>query len=580
MCGEQDHFRKDKINIAPLQISTQTRNIEEVDRLKKLGHFHYRNDITEFFTRKPHEDISYKKILDEAERFANDTSQTCANEDAKAKHICSRGNAVFITGQAGMGKTTLCKLLVSEMLKTEDPLYNAEIVFFIRLRDMKSDKKLHLINFLTSGTLDFDSAKSEVILKYLAEKKVIIVLDGLDEANINDKNKQPESTKLYEKMEVLLTNIIRGNILPQSRKIITSRPRQLARLPEDYHSYFAVNILGLNDEGQKQICTDICQNKSQSDKILGFINERPDLKSYCYVPINAILAMSCFNTIDSKEWDTLDSLTIILATTLNRWFLQKLKGNFQYNEIACLAYDFFVKDQYSFTASDLNNYKINYSNTSTFLTNKIRFELLNCDEVSYFAHLMWQEFFVALYLRLHWSKKLFKKIASKLDTDKFEIVTRFLFGLCNIETFKKLFSYADNNQSESKVAEQKECKKTLKKCTIKTLKKLFATKDKFDDTNSVYFSSILPHLSRVYEMRDPDFAKEVADCLKNKITVQSDHFLPSDIPTLNYVLRRRQREMILNIKNPRFFWNSFEYFFNELKSVLNERKNIQVKNLW
>ena len=51
----------------------------------------------------------------------------------------------------------------------------------------------------------------------------------------------PIMTKNGEaKPEIIIKNLIEGNILPKSKLIITSRPRQLTRLSDDYSSYFIV----------------------------------------------------------------------------------------------------------------------------------------------------------------------------------------------------------------------------------------------------------------------------------------------------------------------------------------------------
>ena len=155
-------------------------------------------------------------------------------------------------------------------------------------------------------------------------------MDGLDEATIDPKAKQPKCNALsVTTAAVFIKNILSGNIFPHAKNLVTSRPRQLAHLSAVVNkSNFVVNILGLNDDGQKNICGDLCGNDNidRRDKILEYIHSRPDLKSYCYVPINCILIMMSFNEMNVDEWRNVNSLSSLLITALEEWFIKKLEG--------------------------------------------------------------------------------------------------------------------------------------------------------------------------------------------------------------------------------------------------------------
>ena len=763
ICGEEDIFLRDKIEIAPLRISTVAPDSD------RLGHFHYRYDMVEFYNQDSEGTISHSELFTEAKSFAELNSESFSTSEARARHILSKGNMVFVAGQAGIGKTTFTKLLVKEMLDPEIPSYNAEVVFFFRFRDVNYKRETDLLQFLTTGASimkHYNKKKRKKILEKLDKcENLYIVMDGLDEAIISNNANVPScEIDSQETAEIFIKNLLCGNILPRSKKIITSRPRQLNSLPEECRSKFVVNIQGLYDEGQEQICRNLCGDDTvRHNLIIGHINSRPDLKSYCHVPINCILIMLSFSKMDKTEWKNIVSLTSILVTALDEWFLKKLKGNFQIQEISQLAYKGFVKDRYYFEEWHLKKAGVNFNNTTTFLTNNFKFKLLNGSEiVSYFAHLMWQELFVAVKIRFYISKNDFVKLISNSDlsSDKFEVVTRFLFGLCNKQTRRKLLGHA-NIEALSLSMDSKEFKKTLKDFAIKLLKKFYektssspgseieefgdedlnfaaddvstdhendivgaavfhcnddcsfknacgsnsvagsdivtirhdevvsdatdfqtsshnaagdndivpntdndtdnTIHDKVEDHNvldshsdaicdcdaisfesnvaddngcdnfsrknreaddkanivhelpdnndasdadgksesidheqendvnndddsgsdisedeEMYFSNILPVLQWVFEMRDNDFTKQVASCLRNEIIISQMQILPTEIPCMNHVLRARKSELIVKLIEPSFSGDCAEYFIDELDITLKQNSNIQV----
>jgi len=568
MCGEKDHFRKSDIQIAPLQICTHARYINKMER---AGHFHYRGDTTVYDDEIDIGNISHTQLFVEANRLATKSSSDCSTQEAKEQHILTYGSVVFIAGEAGIGKTTLSKRLVQEMLDEKQPLYGTEIVFFIKFRDLDYKKETDLLQFLTTGgggssiLQNYFSEETRDILNMMEEHGdgVCIVMDGLDEAIINDTTRRPVCNIHSNAIpEIFIKNLVDGNILPKCRLIITSRPRQITRLTDDYYSYFIVNILGLSMNGQEKICRDICGSDiAQRRKILEYLNNRSDIRAYCYVPINCILIMRSFNEMSEQEWSNVHSLTAIMVNALCAWFLKTLKDEFQIKEIAELAYKGFIQDRYYFDEWDLKENGVNFRNLTTFLTNT--FKLLDGTEItSYFIHLMWQEFFVALRLRLYSSVAEFKKILSRLDNYKYEVVAKFLFGLCNEHSLRKLLGYVKPQEINS-LADRKECEKILKSFALTKVQSIY------------YFRSILPFLGWFHECNDRHFTRSAADLLSSEMSTDSTSFLPTDATSMHHILRAREKHMTLKVGGQTMD-NCFSEFFRELSITLQLNKNIQV----
>ena len=580
ICGERDRIRGDNVKIAPLQISTRPRNMEQLDR---SGHFHYRKDVR-IYSAELSDVIPYEQIFEEAERKAKKHAKGCRTEEAKTEHILRYANIVLISGQAGIGKSTLSKLLVEKMLEPNDPLYQAEFVFFIRFRDLDYKQNYDLLEFLTNSASFISSISSEdrtkIIQHLKASGNVCIIMDGLDEADIDLKMSCSNiNAASHTTAATFIHHLLSGRLLPRAKKLVTSRPRQLMQLPDDdYSSNLYLNLLGLNDEGRSQICSDLCRDDPvKRDKILSHINSRPDLKSLCYVPIACIMVMMSFYRTDSEKRN-LDTLTAILFYALKNWFLKKLKGNFQIKNIANLAYKAFLENRYYFRELHLKRESIDFINTTAFLFNNIKFDLLQGKAKTYFAHLMWQEFFVAIKLRLYSNKEEFQKIVPQLESDKFEMVARFLFGLCNKGTLDELLDCVENKGLNTE-ADRDECEEILKKFVTE---KLQHHRDAASDQDEEvpYYESIVPLMGWLYEMDNDNFTKEAAGWLRDEIEVNGEIF-PGDIVSINHILRRRDTRLVLKVFNPKFVGGCSNYFFKELDETLSKHPNLQVsKSLW
>ena len=235
-----------------------------------------------------------------------------------------------------------------------------------------------------------------------------------------------------------------------------------------------------------------------------------------------------------------------------------------------MAYEGFLSDRFYFQEIDLNNAKINSETITTFLTNNICFQLLKGKKVSYFCHLIWQEFFVAVELRLYTTIEEFQPFVSQLETDKYEVVTKFLFGLCNEAKLEDLLNLLEETEGLNSEEERKKCKEVLKSLAIEKLKKLQ------DDHTENYFTSVLPILGWVYEMKDENFTQHASRYLRDKIKIGSQ-VLPSDIPCFIHILQSRETLLSLEIEKPSFIGKSFQYFIDILFTTLRRNENVQVR---
>ena len=584
ICGEEDRFCKGKVQIATLQISKISSNI---DHAESLGHGHRREDIAKHFRKVPRGNIHYTKLFEELRKHLEANYNKLKTDAAKKKLFVRYGNLVVIVGQPGIGKSTLTKHMVEEMW--EKSLFNPDLIFFLRFRDVDYQAKTDLLEFF-APYVTFISNKNdriEILEKIKNTKNIFIIMDGMDEANIDPKMKNAPTYYIDKDFpaEVYIQNLFEGNILPQSKKIVTSRPHRIIQLPEDFQPKLIYSIQGLDKSAINQICLNICsENHAIVEKIVGYLENHLDLQSLCYIPVICIMVAESLYKIHAREYrdlnsydanvlleNNVDTITTIFVLFLQKWLtlkFERTESSFQLKEISELALKSFNKNQYYFQDVHLRKAKIDYQNTTTFFNTIFR----GSDSTQmHFVHLTWHEFLASVKMRLFSKIEDFNSYIKDLNSFKYEFVTRFLFGLCRTHTLQTLLKYVETVDFCNDDYYE-ESKKILQGFAIQ---KLESHRDDTEKTFDEYFQSVLPVLGWIYEMRDDQFTIQAAAYLRDEIRIRGQ-IIPSDIPIVNYLLRHRKSSTLLRLIDPCFVGNCFQYFFKELEITLDRNPSIQV----
>ena len=368
--------------------------------------------------------------------------------------------------------------------------------------------------------------------------------------------------------------------------------------------------------GLKQICFDICNDdEGRCEIILNYLENHLDLKSYCFTPVICIMTMKSLNKSNlvfelsnvetSRENATrpsnMESMTAIFVGALNNWlYEEKDRRKFKLKNLSLFAFDNFKRNKYFFRDCDLKEAEIETQNISNFF--------FKGGEILYFVHLMWQEFLVAVHFRLY-TKQLEPKDTEKLSEEGYEMVSRFLFGLCNEQNLGMLRDCVKIEEGRNDDTDRKRIQKELQQLALKKLRRRQDTDDpsfhfclpmlkwvrevvdsifrrRRQDTDDGFFHSFLPTLKWVREMGDSLFTtkaiKEAATCLGDVITIgdyDSPPILPADVLDIIKVLDARDAELALNVINPSFVGNSSKLFYEKLLTTLAEKCNIHVSTL-
>ena len=550
IAGKDESILSDRqVNIAPLELSTEVKDSKLADT---LGHYHHRSEIAAAYGKSSSRIIHHSNLFDEAQNLAKTKSLKELTAEARKEYELIHGNIVGVVGQAGIGKTTLTKLLAREVLNSN--LFEAEALFYLRCRDINYKNSTNLLQFLTSNSEfanDLDKKDlTKLLTKLHKSNSICVIIDGLDESSLSEMSQPlPRTCSIHdvEKAETLIKHLLCGNLLPRAKKIFTSRPRQLYDLHASCRPSFIVNVLGLNEESQEKICKDICCNDGACAQVFKFVTDRLDLKSFCYVPANCIIVMYCLDASlrdnELTTFDEVDSITTILVATISHFIDNGLlRGeNFQVKNLSFLACTSFKKNRIIFEQKDLRESNISKNLASTFLNarlgKKANLKLLGGIVTAklYFSHLLFHEFFVAVAFIVFMNQEEFREEIFKFTSNKYEMVARFAFGLCNATTQEYL-------QELLPAEELRLSNYTVKKEMLKN----FALEQFVSARSS---ADLFQVCGLVYELRDQDFAEDAASGLGSKLALPGDVF-PSDIPAFRYVLQLRKAPMYLTVDKP------------------------------
>ena len=572
----------------------------KIEVADESGYFHHRDEISHALNRPPVGDVKLNEMFNKAREHAIAVSSKNNYTTAEASEydVNTVGNIVGIIGQAGIGKTTLSKMILADVVK--DGLFEADYIFYFQFRDIFNyNNKENLLSFLAKPLmLDWVSDKQQrnAVLKSLsASNHVIIIMDGFDEANFCD-FRTFSTVALCEEAtpEMLIKNILVGNILPKSKKIVTSRPRQLLELSNRLRPQYIVNILGLTLQDQYLICRGICGDNA-ADYVFNYIQSIPQIASYCYVPVNCILVMHSILSIDALKFTPEKNQQILLSrqnkpknitgvfVIVVGLFLTSphvsSSEEFPLQKVATLAWEGFNKKKFYFDKKDLCNAGLIDKQENIFLVTVLAknyfMSLLggNSKTISYFAHLIIQEFFVALKLIFFTTLKdftdLFLKpvrssvsgepeLAIDLFDANWEMVSKFLFGLCNQQVEKCLTGLLEtfNEKANFKL-------KILQKAVINNM---------LISADNDYFAKVLNVCIWAYELNDDQFAQTIAAYLRDKLIIKGK-FLTSDIAPFLNVLRRRNEPLAIDTTEYEtwFVGDSIFNFMEEITKVISEK---------
>nr|XP_046250394.1 protein NLRC3-like isoform X2 [Scatophagus argus] len=191
---------------------------------------------------------------------------------------------VMTKGVAGIGKTVLTQKFTldwAEDKANQDVHFTFPFTF--RALNVLKDKKYSLVELVH----DFFAETKEAGICRFEEFQVVFIFDGLDECRLLlDFHKNEILTDVTEStsVDVLLTNLIRGNLLPSARLWITTRPAAASQIPPEYVDV-VTEVRGFTDPQKEEYFRKRSRDEEQASRIISHIKTSRSIHIMCHIPV-------------------------------------------------------------------------------------------------------------------------------------------------------------------------------------------------------------------------------------------------------------------------------------------------------
>ncbi|XP_061572082.1 NLR family CARD domain-containing protein 3-like [Cololabis saira] len=412
---------------------------------------------------------------------------------------------VMTKGVAGIGKTVLTQKFTLDWTEGRTN-QDIQFLFPFTFRELnvlkeKTFSLVELVHHFFAETREICSFE---------EFQVVFIFDGLDESRLPlDFHNNEFLTDVTEStsVDVLLTNLIRGNLLPSARLWITTRPAAANQIPPECVS-MVTEVRGFTDPQKEEYFRKRFREEEQTSSIISHIKTSQSLHIMCHIPVFCwITATVLEKVLETREGGklpkTLTEMYIHFLVVQAKLKKVKYDGGAETDphwspesrkmirSLGKLAFEQLQKGNLIFYESDLRECGIDVREASVYsgvFTQIFREESsLYQDQVFCFIHLSVQEFLAALHVHrtfitsgvnlLEEQKNTFRWFKIRAETDLYQsavdkalqspnghldLFLRFLLGL-SLETNQTLLrgllepkrQSSDNNQETIKYIKKK-----------------------------------------------------------------------------------------------------------------------------
>ncbi|XP_016117395.1 protein NLRC3-like, partial [Sinocyclocheilus grahami] len=413
--------------------------------------------------------------------------------------------AVLTKGMAGIGKTVSVQKFLLDWAEGKAN-QDVDFMFVLPFRELNliRDHQYNLHRLL----LDFHPELQDLNSKIYEECNVVFIFDGLDESRItltfSDSENVSDVTETSS-VGMLMSNLMKGDLLPSALIWITSRPAATSQIPSKYINR-VTEIQGFNDPQKEEYFRKRIGDEQQAGRIISHIKKAKSLHIMCHIPVfcwisATVLQQLLKEDLSSEVPQTLTEMYIhFLLTQINI-------GNQEYKErdpekvlqsnrevivkLAELAFKQLMKGNVMFYEEDLIESGLDVTDASVYsgiCTEIFEESVIHQRKVYSFIHLSFQEFLAALYVSYsHVMKNMeplqlflddkherdrpkrnryrFKKISlfqllksavdktHQIENGHLDLFLRFLLGISldsNQELLKDLLPQAENNSKNIK----------------------------------------------------------------------------------------------------------------------------------
>uniref|UniRef100_A0A8C5FSN3 NACHT domain-containing protein n=1 Tax=Gadus morhua TaxID=8049 RepID=A0A8C5FSN3_GADMO len=328
---------------------------------------------------------------------------------------------IMTTGVAGIGKTVLTQKFTLDWAedKTNHDIHFTFLLTFRELNLLKG-KEFSMVELLHHFFIEIKEAG---ICRFDLFQ-VVFILDGLDECRLPldfQNNLTWTDVTKPTSVDVLLTNLIRGDLLPSGHIWLTTRPAAANKIPAECVD-MVTEVRGFTDQQKEEYFRKKFREEKLASTIISHVKKSRSLHIMCHIPvfcwITATVLEDIFKT--SKRGEEVPKTVTQLYSHFLR--VQSIQGGMKYHgraetdphwssecreiivSLGKLAFNQLEKGNLIFYEADLTECDINIKSASEYtgvFTQIFKEEFgLYQDSAFCFVHLSIQEFLAALYVFL------------------------------------------------------------------------------------------------------------------------------------------------------------------------------------
>uniref|UniRef100_W5K6N2 NACHT domain-containing protein n=1 Tax=Astyanax mexicanus TaxID=7994 RepID=W5K6N2_ASTMX len=371
--------------------------------------------ITEGECEEVRTDHEIKQIEEISKKVATEETSIKVNEVFKALPGQDKSIRTVLTkGVAGIGKTVSVQKFI---LDWSEGHANKDIHFIFPLPFRELNLLKENMFSLKELLQHFFTEMVDLALKGSDAHKILFIFDGLDECRLSldfQNNQRVCNVTERTSVNVLLTNLIKGDLLPSALLWITSRPAACGQIPAECVDQ-VTEVRGFNDLQKEEYFRKKISDQSLANKVIAHMKSSRSLNMMCHIPVFCWIAATVLEKMlsQAKKGKIPNTLTQMFTHFLNLQMTQWSQKYHTYNSdpdqiresilaLGKLAFQQLEKGNLIFYEEDLKECGIEAKEMSVYsglCTQIFREEIgLHMGKMYSFVHLSIQELLAALYI--------------------------------------------------------------------------------------------------------------------------------------------------------------------------------------